>query len=247
MQALSISVPEYFSTAMISLMKWHERLPKELDARGWSVPRLAAEMGKPGDKALIDRIYKWMKGKVDNPRGTAVVDMAEALGMTELEFRGVAALTNQNKKLGDASTHLPNAAISGSISGFVRIPIQGQGMGGKDGALLFSVEQNMGDVLAPPMLAGIPGAYAVYVIGDSMLDRYRAGEVVYVHPYMPVRKDDDCVVQIEKDGNRLGWIKRFVSWDEKLLKVRQLRPKKILRFPTASVVSCHRIVGSGMA
>lgn len=122
-------------------------------------------------------------------------------------------------------------------------------MGGKDGALLFGVEQNMGDVLAPPMLAGIPGAYAVYVIGDSMNDRFRAGEVVYVHPYLPVRKDDDCVIQIEdgEHGNRTGWIKRFVSRDDKWLKVRQLNPKKVMKFPNSRVVSCHRIVMSGVA
>lgn len=232
---------------MICLMKWHERLDSELTKRDWKAPRLAAEMGHPGNQTLIDNIRKWRKGIVEHPRGTIIADIAKALGMSEVDLRGVAALTNQRNFAGDAATHIPNAAISGSVSGFVRIPIQGQGMGGKDGAMLFGVEQNMGDILAPPILAGVPGAYAVYVIGDSMLDRYRAGEVVYVHPYMPVRKDDDCVVQIQdgEEGNRTGWIKRFVSWDEKWLKVRQLRPPKILKFAHKTVVSCHRIVMGG--
>jgi phage repressor protein C with HTH and peptisase S24 domain len=119
-------------------------------------------------------------------------------------------------------------------------------MGGKDGALVFA-DQNMGDVLAPPILVNVPGAYAVYVIGESMEDRFKAGEVVYVHPFMPVRKDDDCVIQIANgEGEMLGYIKRFVSRDEETLRVRQLKPAKVLKFPVDKVVACHRIVFSGV-
>lgn len=120
-------------------------------------------------------------------------------------------------------------------------------MGGKDGSLLFSDNQNLGDVLAPPSLATVPNAYAVYVVGDSMLERFRAGEVVFVHPYMPVRKGDDCVVQIEaSNGERTGWIKRFVSQDNKTLKLQQLNPKKMISFPSGSVVSVHKIIMGGV-
>ena len=34
------------------------------------------------------------------------------------------------------------------------------------------------EVLAPSTLAGVPGAYAVYVVGDSMEPRYFEGETV---------------------------------------------------------------------
>lgn len=140
-----------------------------------------------------------------------------------------------------------NARIGTYVTGFTRVPIRGQGMGGMDGALIFNTDQNMGDILAPPILFDVPEAYAVYVAGDSMLERFRDGEVVFVHPHLRVRRDDDCVIQIamgEGHPNQ-GWVKRFVSMDDKTLKVRQLNPRKVLTFPVNRVVSIHRIVMAG--
>jgi phage repressor protein C with HTH and peptisase S24 domain len=139
-----------------------------------------------------------------------------------------------------------NARLGEPVRGFAQIPVRGQGMGDKDGCLIFT-NQNLGEVVAPPVLAGVPDAYAVYVVGDSMLERYQHGEVVYVHPYLPVRKNDDCVVQISAgDGETPhGFIKRFVSMDDKTLRVMQLNPRKILTFPRHKVIHVHRIVMSG--
>ncbi|WP_458760517.1 XRE family transcriptional regulator [Afipia sp. TerB] len=158
-------------------------------------------------------------------------------------------LTTTQKSNTPSELYAQNAYIGEPVRGFARIPIRGQGMGGKDGALIFSNDQNFGDTLAPPVLADVPDAYAVYVIGDSMLERFKHGEVVYVHPYMPVRKDDDCVVQISAgDGDPPhGFIKRFVSLDDKTLKLRQLNPKKVLTFPRERVLAIHRIVMAGPA
>lgn len=149
---------------------------------------------------------------------------------------------------GDDS-YVHNARLGEPIRGFARIPIRGLGMGGMEGAIIFNSDQNLGDTLAPPSLADIPDAYAVYVIGDSMLERFQHGEVVYVHPYMPVRQNDDCVVQISMgDGEPPhGFIKRFVSLDDKKLKLLQLNPRQFLTFPRDRVLAIHRIVMSGPA
>ena len=66
---------------------------------------------------------------------------------------------------------------------------------------------------------------------------------------MPVRKDDDCVVQIRvRDGDApLGYIKRFISMDDKNLKLLQLNPRKTLTFPKSQVMAVHRIVMGGPA
>ena len=120
-------------------------------------------------------------------------------------------------------------------------------MGGKDGALIFNPDEYFGEVEAPGKLVGVPDAYAVYVIGDSMLERYQHGEVVYVHPYAPVKKDDYVVIQIQTDGQVHGWVKRFISRDDKVLKVRQLNPKKILTFPVNRVVHVHKVLMGGEA
>jgi phage repressor protein C with HTH and peptisase S24 domain len=141
-----------------------------------------------------------------------------------------------------------NARLGEPLGPFSRIPIRGKGMGGKDGYLILG-DQYLGDVLAPPALADVPDAYAVYVIGDSMLERYRHGELVYVHPYAPVRKDDDCVIQISSGEGEppRGFVKRYISFDEKHLKVLQLNPRKIITFPTGQVLAVHRIIMGGPA
>lgn len=141
-----------------------------------------------------------------------------------------------------------NARLSDTVVGFTRIPVRGIGMGGSEGYLILS-DQYLGDVLAPPALADVPDAYAVYVIGDSMLERYRHGEIVYVHPYAPVRKDDDCVIQVASGEGEPphGFVKRFVSMDDKHLKVLQLNPRKFMTFPRERVLAVHRIIMGGPA
>jgi phage repressor protein C with HTH and peptisase S24 domain len=66
---------------------------------------------------------------------------------------------------------------------------------------------------------------------------------------MPVRKDDDCVVQIRpQEGDApLGYIKRFISMDDKVLKLLQLNPRKTLTFPVSQVLAVHRILMGGPA
>lgn len=140
-----------------------------------------------------------------------------------------------------------NAQLGLPIAGYTRVPLRGQGMGGKEGALIFTADDNFGEIEAPPRLHSVPDAYAVYVRGDSMLERFRHGEVVYVHPYEPYKFDDDVVIQIQKTdgGPVVGYIKRFVSFDDRSLKVRQLNPKKVLTFPRNTVVAVHKVVFAG--
>lgn len=189
--------------------------------------------------AIADKFHTpldWLEfGKGDLPQKTGVATSSP--------------LTTTQKSNTASELYAQNAHIGEPVRGFTRIPIRGLGMGGKDGALIFSNDQNLGDTLAPPTLADVPDAYAVYVIGDSMLERFQHGEVVYVHPYMPVRKDDDCVVQISQGEGHPphGFIKRFVSLDDKKLKLLQLNPRKILIFPKDKVMAIHRIVMAGPA
>lgn len=144
-------------------------------------------------------------------------------------------------------TDVQNAMLGAPIVGYTRVPIRGQSMGGNEGALIFASDDNFGEVDAPPRLHRVPDAYAVYVRGNSMLERFKHGEVVYVHPYEPYKKDDDVVIQVQatEAGVVVGYIKRFVSMDDRSLKVRQLHPKKLLTFPRNTVVAVHKVVFSG--
>lgn len=228
---------------------------------GLSQERFADALGTvEGVKVTRGAVGNWeLGGGISRANLAAIADKFNApldwleFGRGELpqktNLAGTSPLTDSPKFNIAPEHYAQNARIGEPVRGFARIPIRGQGMGGKDGALIFHNDQNLGDTEAPPKLADVPDAYAVYVIGDSMLERYRHGEVVYVHPYMPVRKDDDCVVQIKaSDGDApVGYIKRFISMDDKTLKLLQLNPRKTLTFPRNQVMAVHRIIMGGPA
>ena len=127
------------------------------------------------------------------------------------------------------------------------IPLYSAALAGADGSISIGASV-LEYIEAPAAVAAVPDAYAVRVVGESMEPRYQAGETVYVHPRMPVKKNDYVLVQITEDGNDgavQGYIKRFISIDDKRLIVEQLNPDKELVFPKSRVKSVHRIVLAG--
>ena len=126
------------------------------------------------------------------------------------------------------------------------IPLYGHAVGGKDGEFILAGNQ-VSEVLAPPCLSHTPGAYAVYVVGDSMEPRYFAGETVFVNPRLPISRGAFVVAQILSTPETVprAYVKRFVSQDAKRLRLEQYNPKKVLEFTMPTVVSVHRIVMSG--
>lgn len=226
-------------------MHWGERLQNRLDELGWSIPRLAAEMGREGDQALLESLSKYVLQKVDNPRGTMLADIAKAVDMSETELRTGTKLTARG--VADSGI-VGNALIGGAVSLTHRIPAYGHAMGGRHGEFVLNGNK-IADLLAPPELVSVPNAYAVYIAGSSMENRYFAGEVAFVHPGLPVKKGDFVVAQIatkKEDGSPpLAYVKRFVSMDDKRLRLEQFNPKKTLDFPAKSVVSVHKILMAG--
>jgi phage repressor protein C with HTH and peptisase S24 domain len=74
------------------------------------------------------------------------------------------------------------------------VPVEGTAAGGHDGGFIF--EGGTIDYLRrPPRLMGIPSAYALYVLGDSMSPWRRNGEPVYVHPGQPPQIRDRVVAR----------------------------------------------------
>jgi phage repressor protein C with HTH and peptisase S24 domain len=148
-----------------------------------------------------------------------------------------------------ALTTPPNATVrreTVSVSSSKRLPVLGKAIGGLDGRFLFNGEA-IEYVMCPPALENVPGAYAVYVIGDSMENRYFSGEIVFVHPNKPFRKGHFVVVQIinKEDETPLGYVKQFIAQTPTRLILRQLNPDTEIEFPLSDVVSVHRIVLGG--
>lgn len=197
-----------------------------------------ANLAAISDKFNVD--LNWLeRGKGQEPAPV------ESKTHTKDTSKGIVSGTGQ--LISKDVTSVQNAQLGGPIVGYTRVPIRGQSMGGNEGALIFTADDNFGEIEAPPRLHRVPDAYAVYVRGDSMLERFRHGEVVYVHPYEPYKKDDDVVIQVQTadDAPVVGYVKRFVSMDDRTLKVMQLHPKKLLTFPRNTVVAVHKVVFSG--
>jgi phage repressor protein C with HTH and peptisase S24 domain len=139
-----------------------------------------------------------------------------------------------------------NAEVGGPARFAAAIPAYGQAVGGKDGEFILNGNRIV-DILAPPSLMGVPDAYAVYVVGDSMEPRYFAGEAVFVNPRLPVRRGDFVVAQIavEEGEPPHAYIKRFVAREARVLRLEQFNPRKTLEFPIGRVISVHRIIMGG--
>lgn len=75
--------------------------------------------------------------------------------------------TTRQNSTGTANDIPQNAAKGGGVSITRKIPAFGQAMGGKNGAFVLNGNK-IADVLAPPSLDGVPDAYAVFVVGDSI-------------------------------------------------------------------------------
>lgn len=165
------------------------------------------------------------------------------------QFLGVeqSRLSNVKHKSGVKIAPAQNARLAGNVGLTVTVPAYGQARGGKDGQ--FPLNGNkVADVVAPPSLANVPDAYAVYVVGSSMEPRYFAGECVFVNPRLPLTRGCFVVAQIaaavEGDAPD-AYIKRYVNQDAKVLRLEQFNPRKTLTFPAVKVVSVHRIVMGG--
>lgn len=197
-------------------------------------------------------------------------DVADALGVSQATvsrwLRGqdpsgstrdaIFTLAHQKNVLGDEKgipPATPNAIVGPRVQvGGIQptIPVYGQAMGGPDGSFVLNGNK-VADLPTPHSLLGVPEAYAVYIVGDSMEPRFFAGETAYVHPHLPVRKGDFVVVQFHPEDAAEGdppyaYVKRLVSFDHKRLKLSQLHPERDIELPAHRVVSIHKIVGSSL-
>lgn len=145
--------------------------------------------------------------------------------------------------------HQSNAVIGEPINGSsVRIPVYGQAVGGIDGEFIMN-GSILYEVLAPPQIAKISGAYGVLISGDSMYPRYEDGEIAFIDPTRRVKKGDYVVAQIQMDEHSAphAFVKRFLRHNAEELVLSQFNPPKDLVFDHDSVVSVHFIALAGVA
>jgi len=119
------------------------------------------------------------------------------------------------------------------------IPIRSAGRGGGDQQMFLS-DGPIGYTARPANLNGVRGAYAIYMVGDSMEPRYEQGWLLHVNPFKPPTRGRDVVVYKQ---DQAVLIKQFVRWEPDALLLRQLNPPQELRVLREEVVECHLVVG----
>lgn len=124
------------------------------------------------------------------------------------------------------------------------VPVLGHAAGSLSGALSLSGEA-LEYKRRPAILEHVADAYALRVTGHSMQDRYRPGDLIFVHPHQPVRLGDIVVIQEQRipGGDVVAWIKEFVAWHGDRLEARQYSEKPaLLTFFRKQVRSVHRVL-----
>lgn len=94
----------------------------------------------------------------------------------------------------------------------------------------------------PIALLGVRGAFAMYVVSDSMEPRYHHGERVNVHPGRPVNRGAYVVVIL---ADNTAILKRLVRRTDDFWEVEQLNPPAKLKLPVAKVAGVYRVISGG--
>lgn len=138
---------------------------------------------------------------------------------------------------------LPNAGAAVPASFGARdLPVFASAQAGPEG-MMVSYEP-IEWLERPAPLAGVPGAFAMYVVNDSMEPRYRQGDLLLVHPQRPVKRGQDVLVIRASDASQhAAYVKELVALDESRVRLRQLNPPGEFELARELVVGLHLVVG----
>jgi phage repressor protein C with HTH and peptisase S24 domain len=207
-----------------------ERVKERRRALGLSQPQLAKKVG-----GITYQAIQQLEGGGGSRH---LVPIARALGVTA-EWLQDGAGPAPSKP--DAA-----AARAGAME---KLKVLGMAQCGADGWSLWN-----GDVIdlidRPAGLAGVPNAYAVYVVGASMEPRYHPGEVVHIHPGRPIDVGAYVLVQRKPKSagdTPLAIIKRLAKRTGARITLEQFNPPRLFDIKAVDIVSMHRVVGSGEA
>ena len=222
-----------------------ERLSHAMKQSGLNQPGLARAASKPGAPVSQQVVHHLLSSR--NTSSKHLPAIAEALNVSlDWLARGGEPLERGGFALkGGAASRAPG----GDSGGENRLPVLGMAECGPDGWSLWN-----GDVIdmiaRPAGLAGVPNAYAVYVLGASMEPRYHPGELVHIHPGKPLTVGAYVLVQRrpKNDGDPpLAAIKRLARRTGSKIVLEQFNPPKSFEIKSDDIVSIHRVVGSGEA
>jgi len=196
-----------------------------------SAAALSRKVGE--NESLVKSI---LNGKSQNPRGDTLSKLANAMGIT------VAELTGETKRSPPPAN--TNAVIlPGTPAPTLRdLPVYGSAEGG-DGVMIMDNEPiEFKD--RPANLSGVRGAFAVYIVNDSMAPAFEAGDQVNIHPGKPVKPGKDALfISRDEHGVEHAMVKRLQRVTDKAWRVQQFNPPKSFDLPRNVWQRALRVVG----
>lgn len=205
---------------MRGMATFGQQVREAREARGWSQEQLAEAVGTT--QSTIDRVESGA-----SLRSRFGPEIAALLGLG-WNLKGGA--TPRIVSADDAARPLPSEGD---------IPLHAAVEGGP-GELL--IEREPIDFIArPDRLAGVPDAYAVYVVGDSMVPEFEPGDIAFVHPRLPLVPNAACVFYTLDGENDRAAIKRLVKQTQQLWTVQQWNPAKTFDLDRRKWPRAHRV------
>lgn len=202
--------------------------------RGLTLEQLAAAAGTSHQQILrLERgerrlTLDWM------------VRLAGPLGVEPRDFLPEALATPAPETAAAVSgKRAPRALPQGGLAPDL-IPVRSAARGGGDQEMF--LEDGPIDYAArPPCLSQVRDAYALYVVGDSMLPRFRPGMMLFVNPHRPPKRDS-AVVVVKQSAAVL--VKAFVEFKTDRVILHQHNPDCFLEIFRNEIVAFHCVVGS---
>ncbi|MCJ2086953.1 helix-turn-helix domain-containing protein [Methylobacterium sp. E-005] len=132
----------------------------------------------------------------------------------------------------------------GAFKGPRDVPVLGTGVCGDDGDFRFN-GQTIDYAPRPPGIEGKRDVFVVYVVGDSMAERYEDGDPLYVDPHRRPKPRDIVIVELKAPSEGepgSAFVKRLVRRGGGKIVVEQFNPPKELVFDEDEVARLHRVI-----
>lgn len=192
--------------------------------RAWSQQQLADAADTT--RAQIDKLERGER------RLTVdwMVRLAKPLGCQPADLLPLQQ-SNQNNKPALSLLSAPTTSV----------PVRSAARGG-DTQEMFLCDGPIDRRPCPGFLAGVPDAYAIYVVGDSMVPMYRPAQLLYVNPHLPPTRGRGIVITRYNDSVLIKEMVRTTSFG---LVVREYQPKqREFTVPFAEIRDAHSVVGA---
>jgi phage repressor protein C with HTH and peptisase S24 domain len=123
------------------------------------------------------------------------------------------------------------------------VPVLGTVAGSIIGSMALS-EDAVEYANRPVGVANVADAYGLRVVGTSMLERFREGELVIVHPHRHIVKGDIIVIQeqLHAASHVSAYIKEFVRHTKDGIETVQYNPRQPVEFRNIRIKSVHRVM-----